>query len=839
VGQRGAASGMVGVGVMANEFIPIFRSVMLAIAFAITPLLFLFISTFAVEAFGYYLGMLTWLTVWGVMDVMLHNFAMSYGYDLFTNLRAGGFSFNTIFMFDTYSMRVMSVMGYMRVLGVLLSSSIVFGIIKFGGEALARAASSMQGTVEGAGRIAGKAALTAEGRASYMGGLDRGIGTMGTMANYSPRERQRRYQYEASKATVAVNTAATLGGGVERSAGVIGGAAGRSSFMDAVKTNSFVQKGVQATGLGEGAFLTFAGRIAGSGQAGVVKAVRTAGMSQVASRHKVSPRAVSYFNRLLGEYGRNNDMEGLVDAVKGSSGDVQKLAGDYGLMKEGASLRGVKGRFQKEVEAASERLSGGMKELGVFDETGRLNQAEIAASKSLGLIRDYDGDGEIGDMDRGLGLMKLKEMEYAKGEITLDKDTAKSLTRKTGVIFHAGDRVRWAHDPETGHVTMSRATGGTFRMSQNGELVEARSGREELHDLAEELRKNGHLISADYLNYRLIPSLKEGESVTVTLKRDNQGRLAGYSVEHGGKVTHMDEAEREEGLEIEGYMGMANRSGQNYELSGGKLKQVGEGKDAYLRYTGNIKGTDGSSYVGTVEMDAGHSIRSMKAEDFVQTTSGSVERDVQKKEVDHGVKIGSAMQMALKRDPAIARFVSDLKLAKYKPEAFDANISETAKDLAEDMGHFLSREGLSVGYSEGGAGGSIHGGVDSGVLKIFGIKGGLNASIAGRVGKSSKESENVNLLVSQYDQLIRHAVTEAREKGLTKEETTKYVTGRIGDFTQDLYDMGRKAKSGDYGADAVVPEPIKRAMRHVNKKITDNVIPKTKKDLKELKDNPD
>jgi len=35
VGAREAASGMMGVGIMANEFIPIFRSVMLAVAFAI------------------------------------------------------------------------------------------------------------------------------------------------------------------------------------------------------------------------------------------------------------------------------------------------------------------------------------------------------------------------------------------------------------------------------------------------------------------------------------------------------------------------------------------------------------------------------------------------------------------------------------------------------------------------------------------------------------------------------------------------------------------------------------------------------------------------------------
>lgn len=87
--------------------------------------------------------------------------------------------------------------------------------------------------------------------------------------------------------------------------------------------------------------------------------------------------------------------------------------------------------------------------------------------------------------------------------------------------------------------------------------------------------------------------------------------------------------------------------------------------------------------------------------------SRTISEDIDKSTVDHGVHIGSAMQMALNRDPAIAKFVSDHTLAKYKPETFDANVSATAKDLASDVGGFLQRQGVSLGYAEASASGGF------------------------------------------------------------------------------------------------------------------------------------
>ncbi|HLA04847.1 MAG TPA: hypothetical protein VJZ16_02575, partial [Syntrophales bacterium] len=213
--------------------------------------------------------------------------------------------------------------------------------------------------------------------------------------------------------------------------------------------------------------------------------------------------------------------------------------------------------------------------------------------------------------------------------------------------------------------------------------------------------------------------------------------------------------------------------------------------------------------------------------DLSNRTSGreAIHKDVDKGISDHGVNLGSAMQMALARDPAIASFVSDPTLNKYKR---NANIAETAKDLGEDMGKWLSRKGKSMGYSDGSASGNLHGGVG---LSILGNGGGISGSVDGIIGRRSAEEENVNLLTSEYDKLIRQSVSEAKEKGFDRNTTEKYVAGKIGDFTQNLYDQSREAKSIDYGADA----PVGTA-KHVLDKVGENI---RQMDLEELRKKPD
>jgi len=487
----------------------------------------------------------------------------------------------------------------------------------------------------------------------------------------------------------------------------------------------------------------------------------------------------------------------------GSGSPLFKTAQHYGLLdkdgkfSEGADLSAVRGNLYKDVNAKAGDIASDIAGLGVIDKKGNLDQTMVQAAKVLGTMpgKDLNGDGKIGgDFERGVGLMRLKQMQYSEGSATLDTAASENLSNKTGFDFKAGDRVKFGYDSETGAVSVAKGERGISKIMKSGAATEANYNGEQLKGLSKTLRNDGHSITADYLDDNLIPALQDDETASVSLKTDGKGRISTAKIAHGSEVAQFDEAKKDREVAIEGYKGTATRNGKTYDLTGGQFKQVGKGKGAFIMYEGNVVGPDGKEYSGSMKMDAGHNILSMRNEDYDQTTVGTVEKDVQRKEVDHGVKVGSAMQMALQKDPAVASFVSEPNLDKYH---LNANISETGKDLGEDMGKFLSRIGQRVGYAEGHAG--------------FGVFGSGTSA-----GRRTTEQESTNILTTQYDQLIRQSVSEAREQGLNREETANYVTDKIGDFTERVYDKSRKVKSEDYGMDAPVTEGKRIAKQSLN-----------------------
>ncbi len=161
--------------------------------------------------------------------------------------------------------------------------------------------------------------------------------------------------------------------------------------------------------------------------------------------------------------------------------------------------------------------------------------------------------------------------------------------------------------------------------------------------------------------------------------------------------------------------------------------------------------------------------------------------DVDKKSVEHSVKIGEAMQMALARDSALASFVADPGLNRYK---LNANVKELAEDLAEDVAKWLSKKGTSIGSLETVAGGGFN-------IKI--IKAGADMK------SISKEEETADLLKAQYDRIIRTARAEAIKAGMNEKKAMEYITNKVGKFTQEIYDKARMLDSKDYGKDSLIP----------------------------------
>ncbi|MFQ5544312.1 MAG: hypothetical protein ACE5FY_08190, partial [Nitrospiria bacterium] len=139
------------------------------------------------------------------------------------------------------------------------------------------------------------------------------------------------------------------------------------------------------------------------------------------------------------------------------------------------------------------------------------------------------------------------------------------------------------------------------------------------------------------------------------------------------------------------------------------------------------------------------------------------------------------------RDAKLASFVSEPDMAKSQPHTFNAQVATTASAISKDLTQFLRSEGIDIGSMEG----NIQGG--------FTIAG---SGAGGKVGRSFRDNEVVNLFTGKFDQIIRDAHREANKHGLNQIETASHITNKIGDFTQEIYNKARAAKPRDFGADS-------------------------------------
>lgn len=237
VGARDTGTGMAGAGILANQFIPIFRNVIMAITIAMSPIVMLFMSIWGIHAFRHWIGGFIWVALWGVTDVILNSFAMDYAYDVFEQIRKNELGFGSLFLFDTASTKTLAVMGYMRTFGAMLSMSLVSGIMQFGSYALAQVAGSMQGKMEGAGHSAGKTGMQVEGQSAKLKELEASMSAMPNFREFDFNTRTQAGTFQQARGYEgATQSMKALGGGAF-------GAAHRTGGMDAFNT----ERGVVST----------------------------------------------------------------------------------------------------------------------------------------------------------------------------------------------------------------------------------------------------------------------------------------------------------------------------------------------------------------------------------------------------------------------------------------------------------------------------------------------------------------------------------------------------------------------------------------------------------------
>jgi hypothetical protein len=137
---------------------------------------------------------------------------------------------------------------------------------------------------------------------------------------------------------------------------------------------------------------------------------------------------------------------------------------------------------------------------------------------------------------------------------------------------------------------------------------------------------------------------------------------------------------------------------------------------------------------------------------------------------------GTAFQMALKGDQSIVRPVTNQFLNDNQQSAEIAALSSALGGAAST---FMQRQGVSADFARGeghlsmGAGGGL----------IFKAEGGVRGSVGGE----RTDRKVTDLMVQQYDSLIRSTLEEASSTGLSTEGTRSLLSSRIEDYTNAFY----------------------------------------------------
>ena len=182
--DRKITSAGLGVGITMNEWIPVIKAIMTAIAIGMIPFLALFLPTPVVgKALSAMFGFFCFLTIWGITDAVVHSAAIDYAVNMFEEMEQSSLGVYSMAAFPSKSLKMLAMFGIIRSSGIMLASVFTLMLVKFGGHALAMMASSVTGAASGAGSKAG-ALLTPEGSASAMQQQVKSAGMMEGMAEH-------------------------------------------------------------------------------------------------------------------------------------------------------------------------------------------------------------------------------------------------------------------------------------------------------------------------------------------------------------------------------------------------------------------------------------------------------------------------------------------------------------------------------------------------------------------------------------------------------------------------------------------------------------------------------
>lgn len=194
----------IGVATAANTWLPQLRAIMTAVALGMIPILALFIITPLVgKVVLFTVGLFGWLTLWGSIDIIMHQMAMDGAAAFFERQAELKFSLSAIYMTPNSTAQALAFFGKIQTYSIMIASVIAMAIFKFGGYAMAQMSQNLGQQIESAGAGAAMATQTPEGRAQTMQGL---TGAMGTEALRSRHDPMTQAQHQVSENSMAIGS---------------------------------------------------------------------------------------------------------------------------------------------------------------------------------------------------------------------------------------------------------------------------------------------------------------------------------------------------------------------------------------------------------------------------------------------------------------------------------------------------------------------------------------------------------------------------------------------------------------------------------------------------------
>jgi len=158
----------IGLGIHANSWIPELKEALNSLVIALSPLILIFLITpLGGRAVSVLAGMLIWLTMWGVIDAVVHSFGLSMAASSAKYLATGsaneGFGLYAASLMPNVTAKIYAIFGALRWSGLMLASLFSAMLVKFGGTALAMLGQQLASAPMGSGASVGSSMGSAPG----------------------------------------------------------------------------------------------------------------------------------------------------------------------------------------------------------------------------------------------------------------------------------------------------------------------------------------------------------------------------------------------------------------------------------------------------------------------------------------------------------------------------------------------------------------------------------------------------------------------------------------------------------------------------------------------------